>query len=137
MDTLKSANTGEDEVELAAKVDRMQSTALLALTHMLELPPTSPDQPETQLEGLVGATRLWKLAKSPSSAVAVRQCGKHMNNSYEYFYPSFVFISSAIESARQCRLQWRWPSIGQSSPRPISRSCSMQCLGEEIHCILR
>lgn len=38
LEMLKSANTGEDDVELTAKLDRLQSTSLMALARVLALP---------------------------------------------------------------------------------------------------
>lgn len=37
VDTLRSANTGEDDVQLASRVDRIQSTSLLCFSRMLKL----------------------------------------------------------------------------------------------------
>ena len=38
VETLRSANTGEDDVQLASRVERIQSTSLLGLARMLHLP---------------------------------------------------------------------------------------------------
>lgn len=41
MESLREAGTGEDEVELKEKLERIQGTSILALLYLLETLPTN------------------------------------------------------------------------------------------------